>query len=37
MPGRFEEKAVLVTGAGSRIGRAAALLFAREGGRVVGV
>jgi NAD(P)-dependent dehydrogenase (short-subunit alcohol dehydrogenase family) len=32
---RFQGKTVLVTGAGSGIGRAAALLFAQEGGRVV--
>ena len=32
---RFENKSIIVTGAGSGIGRAAALLFAREGGRVV--
>jgi NAD(P)-dependent dehydrogenase (short-subunit alcohol dehydrogenase family) len=33
--GRFEEKVVVITGATSGIGRAAALAFAREGGRVV--
>lgn len=32
---RFENKSIIVTGAGSGIGRAAALLFAREGGQVV--
>ena len=32
---RFEGKAIIVTGAGSGIGRAAAMLFAREGGRVI--
>ena len=32
---RFEGKSIIVTGAGSGIGRAAALLFAAEGGRVV--
>lgn len=31
----FEGKSIIVTGAGSGIGRAAALLFAAEGGRVV--
>ncbi len=32
---RFTGKSIIVTGAGSGIGRATALLFAREGGRVV--
>ena len=32
---RFEGKSIIVTGAGSGIGRAAATLFAAEGGRVV--
>ena len=32
---RFENKSIVVTGAGSGIGRAAALLFAAEGGSVV--
>jgi NAD(P)-dependent dehydrogenase (short-subunit alcohol dehydrogenase family) len=32
---RFTNKSIIVTGAGSGIGRAAALLFAHEGGRVV--
>jgi NAD(P)-dependent dehydrogenase (short-subunit alcohol dehydrogenase family) len=35
MSGRFAGRGVLVTGAGSGIGRAAAQLFANEGGRVV--
>jgi NAD(P)-dependent dehydrogenase (short-subunit alcohol dehydrogenase family) len=35
MSGRLEGKVCLITGAGSGIGRASALLFAREGGRVV--
>src|SRR3954467_1976827 len=35
MVGRFQDKAVIVTGAGSGIGRATALAFCREGGRVV--
>ncbi|QDZ07165.1 SDR family oxidoreductase [Sphingomonas panacisoli] len=32
---RFKDKSIIVTGAGSGIGRATALLFAREGGKVV--
>ena len=32
---RFQDKSIIVTGAGSGIGRAAAILFAAEGGRVV--
>ncbi|MFM9827113.1 MAG: SDR family NAD(P)-dependent oxidoreductase, partial [Sphingomonas sp.] len=32
---RFIGKSIIVTGAGSGIGRATALLFAREGGRVL--
>ena len=35
MSGRFAGRGILVTGSGSGIGRAAALLFAEEGGRVV--
>ncbi len=34
-PGRFEGQTVIVTGAGSGIGRATALRIAREGGRVI--
>lgn len=34
-PGRFENKTVIVTGAGAGIGRATALRIAREGGNVV--
>ncbi len=32
---RFQDKSIIVTGAGSGIGRAAATLFAREGGKVI--
>jgi len=35
--GRLEGKSVIITGAGSGIGRAAALLFAKEGARLVAV
>lgn len=37
VPGRFEGRTVVVTGAGSGIGRATASRVAREGGRVVAV
>jgi NAD(P)-dependent dehydrogenase (short-subunit alcohol dehydrogenase family) len=37
VPGRFEGKTVIVTGAGSGIGRATASRIAREGGTVVAV
>src|SRR6188768_421428 len=33
--GRLEGKSVIITGAGSGIGRAASLLFSREGARLV--
>ncbi len=35
MPGRFDGKTVLITGAGSGIGRAAAIAFANEGAQLV--
>src|ERR1700755_3057532 len=35
--GRLEGKSVIVTGAGSGIGRAASLLFAREGAKLIAV
>ncbi len=35
--GRLEGKSVIITGAGSGIGRAAALLFAKEGARLVAI
>ncbi|XVV16726.1 SDR family NAD(P)-dependent oxidoreductase [Actinoplanes sp. CA-131856] len=37
VPGRFDGKTIIVTGAASGIGRAVASRIAREGGRVVGV
>ena len=33
--GRFTDRSIIVTGAGSGIGRAAAMLFAAEGGQVI--
>lgn len=37
MPSRFTDHVVILTGAGSGIGRAAALAFAKAGARVLGV
>ncbi len=34
-PDYFKDKTILITGAGSGIGRATALVFAREGSNVV--
>ena len=36
MPGRLADKVCVITGTGGSMGRATALLFAREGGLVVG-
>jgi NAD(P)-dependent dehydrogenase (short-subunit alcohol dehydrogenase family) len=36
MAGRLQGKVCIVTGSGRAIGRASALMFAREGARVVG-
>ncbi|OSI67402.1 oxidoreductase [Bradyrhizobium canariense] len=35
--GRLQNKSIVITGAGSGIGRAAALLFSHEGGRIIAV
>ena len=35
--GRLEGKSVIITGAGSGIGRAASLLFTREGAKLIAV
>jgi len=35
--GRLEGKSVVITGAGSGIGRAASLLFAKEGAKLIAV
>ena len=36
MPGRLKDKVCIITGTGSGMGRAAALLFCAEGAKVVG-
>jgi NAD(P)-dependent dehydrogenase (short-subunit alcohol dehydrogenase family) len=36
MGGRLQGKVCIITGSGSGIGRASALMFAREGARAVG-
>ena len=35
--GRLEGKSVIITGAGSGIGRAASLLFTKEGARLIAI
>src|SRR3954471_14967377 len=35
--GRLQDKAIIVTGAGSGIGRAASLLFAKQGAKLIAV